>query len=198
VAKRRRVFFLVAGFTSGLGLAAACSFPDPVLVPDEGGTVPDGALDDGGVRPDITEPDAPPPIDATSEKPAVDANCNPCDCDGDGYTTQDAAVCPGDAGPRLDCDDLDDRANPGSGFRKDLPTLDTRGDWNCDGITRREIPQVNINCANYNGLATGCGSVEGFTGNPGCGEKMTYVKCGIENLTTCVAKDTFDEVMGCQ
>lgn len=178
-----------------MAIAAACGFPEPELVPDgtteagADGATPedDGGAGDGGFRADVViEPDAPPPIDATSEKPPVDANCDPCDCDDDGFATDDTATCP-DAGgkPRGDCDDKDSRANPDAGYRSDLPTLDTRGDWNCDTKVNRQS-SVNIDCANYGGLGGGCSNVSGFTGDPGCGIEMSFVFCKTSGLTGCV------------
>ncbi len=207
VTKRRRVYLLAAGSTLGMAVAVACSFPDPELVPDEtteagaDGTADGHATDaDAGARPDaIVEPDSPPPIDATSEKPALDANCDPCDCDDDGYATKDAAAC-ADAGskPRTDCDDQDPRANPDAGFVKARPTDDTLGDWNCDSKVNRELG-VNINCADYSGLLSSCAKVEGFTGDPACGESKTYVFCKVSGLS-CVqdTAKTETRTQGCK
>lgn len=202
--KRRRIWLLAAGFTTGMGFAAACSFPDPQLVPDgaEGGpdASPDALDDDAGdgARPDVVgQTDAAPPIDATSEKPPVDANCNVCDCDNDGYKTRDAASGCADAGPGpYDCDDLDKRANPDAGFVTDQPTVDTLGDWNCDTKVNGQYP-VNINCADYSGLLSSCGSVEGFANNPSCGESSTYVFCKVSGLS-CVQGSSEIRKQGCK
>lgn len=192
VTNRSRLLLLAAGSTLAMGIAIACSFPDPALVPDgaEGGgpdATPDAVDGDGG-RPDvIVEPDAPPPIDATSEKPPVDANCNVCDCDNDGFKTRDAASGCTDAGAGpYDCDDLDKRAFPDAGFVHELPTLDTQGDWNCDTKVNREF-KVNIKCADYGGvLFSSCSSIEGFVSDPQCGAKATYVFCKPTGVSDCV------------
>lgn len=213
VTKQRRLFVLGAiAVVSGIVAVAACSFPEPQLVPDEGGTNPDapggdtstdGSADTGGDSDpfaDVVEPDAAPPIDATSEKPFVDAAGCFCDCDKDGFrrSDQDAAGCDAST-TEFDCDDLDPRANPGSGFRKDQPTVDTRGDWNCDTFTNREIKRVNLKCSDLNGglIGNNCTGAEGFTGDPGCAEEGTYVVCHSVNLA-CDVKENRVEKQGCK
>ena len=200
--KRRRLYLLAAGLTAGMAAAAACSFPEPQLVPDgttEAGTdaIPDARDADGGSPPSGETEAQPPIMDATTEKPAVDANCNVCDCDDDGFATKDAAACP-DAGakPRTDCDDLDKRANPDAGFITDQPTVDTLGDWNCDGKVNGQYP-VGVNCADYGGLLSSCGTVEGFVGNPGCGEPNTYAICKVSGVS-CVQGSSEIRKQGCK
>jgi hypothetical protein len=205
--KRSRILVLASAFTTAIALAAACGFPDPQLVPDDAtetgpdGTLPDGATTadggEGGAPFDAVEPDAPPPIgDAAGEKPPIDANCDPCDCDGDGFIAADAAACPDAGGRARDCDDLDPRAHPDAGFRTDQPTADTKGDWNCDGVRNRQIPAVNVKCSDHGGLLGDCNTTEGFTADPGCGQEGSYVYCtgGIN----CINGTLEDKTQGCK
>lgn len=207
---KRRLFLLSSvAVTSGIVVAAACSFPDPQIVPDEGGRTTDSPTadtdtpdsdtpTDGGIDSnafvDVVEPDVEPPLkDATTEKPPVEAGCI-CDCDEDGFRGPDAAGC--NASVKAgDCDDLDKRAFPGAGFRKDQPTVDTQGDWNCDGVTNREVKAVKVNCGDY--LPVGCAGVEGFVGDPACGESSTYVKCGVVGIA-CVGVSNTPVTQGCK
>jgi hypothetical protein len=210
VKKNRRVFYLATAISAVMGIAVACSFPEPRLV-DEGtgpdGEGPDANGDsnddgsDGGVRPDVVELDAPPPIDATSDKPAVDANCNLCDCDDDGYLTKDASVCDS-GGPRLDCDDLDERANPDAGFRDDLATNDTKGDWNCDTKYNLEFP-MNFKCSDYSKdiiLGSDCNGLQGFTAEKvGCGVESEFVVCKNPAVSgECLVKETILKKQQCK
>jgi hypothetical protein len=191
VKNTRRIFYLASAVTTLMGIAAACSFPEPELYDDSdgGGTAEGGDVnvsetggEDVGVvdaSSDGFDLEAAPPIDATSDKPFVDeAGCF-CDCDKDGYRSpdQDASGC--DASATLfDCDDLDPRANPDAGFVADLPTLDTKGDWNCDGKYTLEWQLSVKDCADYNsGLlgSGGCGSIAGF--------QAAEVSCGVESST---------------
>src|SRR5689334_2315066 len=108
VQKTRRLFFLVTGVSTVMGIVAACTFPEPTVVDDvsEGGS--EGGADvnttetgneEGGPVVDATSEgvdfDAAPAFDATSEKPAIDAAGCFCDCDKDGYRRidQDASGC---------------------------------------------------------------------------------------------------------
>lgn len=209
--KTRKIFYLVSGVTSAIVIAAACSFPEPRIVEDgdgstgedSGDAMQDGSdedvVTDAGPRADVVEPDAPPPIgDATSEKPPVDANCDPCDCDDDGYLSEAGACF--DGGTLYDCDDQDIRANPDSGYRDDPVTKDTNGDWNCDRKTNREF-NVLINCADYSASAlnTGCTAVEGFFIDPPCGATASYVKCkNAGALQPCQQGEIVDEVQRCK
>jgi hypothetical protein len=191
VTKTRRIFLLVSGVSTVMGIVAACTFPEPRIVDEtgDGGGTEAGDVDtseagdqDVAVK-DATsegvELDAAPPIDATSDKPFVsEAGCF-CDCDKDGYRlpTQDAAGCDAST-TAFDCDDLDPRAHPEAGYVADLPTLDTKGDWNCDGKFTLEWPSALKDCASYNsGLlgSGGCESIAGF--------QATEVNCGIESTT---------------
>lgn len=208
VTSKRRLFAIGAiAAMSGMVVAVACSFPDPQLVPDEGGTSADGTNDgtssgglDGsgdGTLPDVVEPDVAPPVDAAGEKPPVDAAGCLCDCDDDKYRSkdQDANAC--EAGIKAgDCDDLDPRANPDSGWVKAQPTKDTLGDWNCDTTVNREVAAVNVDCSKK-ALGIGCAGTEGFIGDPGCGEKGSYVIC--KNGTLSCENGTLEErTQGCK
>jgi len=201
------MFLLAGGLTTAMVIAVACSFPEPKLVPDDGGaTTGDSPFDnatgdgdtgsDGAVQPDIAVPDSPPPIDANGGKPDVDVTGCLCDCDKDHF--RDASQAFGscnntvpDAAP-FDCDDLDPRAFPDAGFVTDQPTADTRGDWNCDKAVTRHW-NVNIKCSDYNegipGVGLDCTTIEGFTGDPACGETATYVFCANAAIGAACAQD---------
>jgi hypothetical protein len=213
VKKNRRIFYLATAVSAVMGIAVACSFPEPRIV-DEGvgpdGEGPDATGDsttdgnpqtDGGNQPDVVELDAPPPIDATSDKPAVDANCNLCDCDNDGYLTKDAAVCDA-GGARLDCDDLDSRANPDSGFRDDLVTNDTKGDWNCDTKYNLEYP-TNFKCSDYKKdliLGSNCVGLQGFVlEKVPCGAEEDFVICKDPGVSgNCLIDETIKKKQRCK
>lgn len=193
--KTRRIFLLVSAVSSVMGIVAACTFPEPRIIDvgGEGGTDSGNDVEPGETGADGDTPvkdatsegvdfDAAPPIDATSEKPFVnEAGCF-CDCDKDGYRSkdQDAAAC-GDAAisaTEFDCDDLDKRAHPDAGYVADLPTLDTKGDWNCDGKFTLEWPSGLNACAGYNSGLLGSGGCEGIAGFT---EKE--VNCGVQSST---------------
>lgn len=213
VTNRRRLFMLASlGAMTGIVVAAACSFPEPSIVPDEGGTTTDGTTTDtssggpddgpsgdGNAFKDVVEPDSPPPIDASGERPDIDANGCLCDCDKDGYRSvnQDAAACDAGFAKEIDCDDLDPRAHPNAGFVDAAPTPQTQGDWNCDGVVNREVPAVNVNCAAL-GALSGCSSAEGFVDDPGCGEAKSYVTCKVVNVTGCANATNIVKVQGCK
>lgn len=216
VKKTRRIFYLATAVTTVMGIAAACAFPEPELVPELDGGVEGGGQDgtddtnggdviatDGG-QPDAIELDAPLPFDATSDKPAVDAADGCCDCDDDGYLAKDAGPSCADAGkPQSDCDDLDPRANPDAGFVHDLPTLDTKGDWNCDGKYTLEWGP-NTDCAKQNsGLlgSGGCPSIKGFeAAEVRCGEESsTWVECRNPGIVgACLEGPNEKRTQGCK
>lgn len=191
--KTRRIFLLASAVTTVMGIAVSCSFPEPELVADPDGSIESGsdaaedaeidaktdAVADGG-QPDAVELDAPLPFDATSDKPEVDAPVGCCDCDNDGYLAKDAGAQCADSGkPGGDCDDLDPRANPDAGFVHDLPTQDTKGDWNCDGKYTLQY-QLKLQCSNSSSLIVdNCSDINGFQAEVvGCGvESATWVSC---------------------
>jgi len=200
------------GAMTGIVVAAACSFPEPSIVPDEGGTTGDGTTTDtssggtdgpsgdGSPFADVVEPDSPPPIDASGERPDIDATGCFCDCDKDGYrsASQDAAACDAGFAKEIDCDDLDPRAHPKAGFVDAAPTPQTQGDWNCDGVVNREIAAVDVNCGIHSGLdILGCNGTEGFTKDPFCGESATYVVCKASG-TNCAAESNTPKIQGCK
>ncbi len=175
----RRRALLVAGAAFGvtLSIMAACGFPE---VSYDGPTLDAGA--DASNADASFEPDTAPPFDATSEKPVIDACVDPCDCDGDGVRSE-AGVCGGN-----DCDDEDSRANPTSSYRADLPSPDTKGDWNCDRFTERLIKQVNVKCT---GTLDNCPSGrEGLRKDVGCGELGEYVVCKPGGIGGCNEVDS--------
>jgi hypothetical protein len=159
----------VAFSSAGMLVAAACTFPEPQLVPDEG-----GALDTS--------------TSTSSSGGETDGADNRggcvCDCDEDGYIDVDANPVCDAGGNKRDCDDFDRRANPDAGFLADLPTTDTKGDWNCDGTTIREVPAINVDCTTHSVLD--CNTTEGFAGDPECGEDMTCVHCTWKNIACAI------------
>lgn len=171
---RRRRALVVGSVAFGTlcAIAAACTFPDVAFAPGgasgEAGAdgTTEGADADAGTDGSL----APPPIDATSEKPDSGACTNPCDCDNDTFLARDAG-CGGN-----DCDDRDNRANPNANFTKDLATEDTKGDWNCDKVVERSIKNVNVTCNGSVG-DTCPGGREGLQADIPCGTFGTYVVC---------------------
>jgi hypothetical protein len=179
----------------GFAVGVACGEPyeGEIPIPAEAGT---DASDGGAVTDAGIDSDGAPPFDAASDAPAADASCNLCDCDGDGFVTKDAAVCPDASGaPRSDCDDLDTRANPDAGFSKEVPTVETKGDWNCDGVTNREFP-FNVKCSE-NG-SVGCTSIAGFKDDPPCGSTGQFVTCQTVGGVFCGEATTTTVVQRCK
>jgi len=188
---RRRLAVVCLVLASSFAIGVACSFPDVefrdgVSGDDDGGSesgggrdtgTPDSATEDAGDDAPADGggmvPETAPPLDATSEKPDTGACADPCDCDKDLSRLRDAACAPANGG---DCDDNDSRAFPGQNFRKDLPTQDTKGDWNCDGTTERLYKVVNVSCG---GITDSCpGGRQGLAADIPCGTFGEYVTCG--------------------
>lgn len=178
----------------------------PLDSPDDGGVAYDGSFTDSNADSndeatvadasfELSVPDSSPPIDAMGEKPPIDAAGCTCDCDKDGFKPSEAGIACAVGVGLGDCDDLDPRAFPDAGFRTDQPTPDTRGDWNCDGKVVRQY-NVNIDCSQYNGVPS-CGSIEGFLGDPACGQASTYVHCAGLTLT-CSNGSTESRTQGCK
>lgn len=199
----RRFALAAIATIAGFGVAAACGDPydanDGATPAGDGGgadATTDGALDGdvGMFDSGVFEPDAAPPIDATTDKPAVDANCDPCDCDGDGFVLNNVAKCPDAGGKRADCDDGDPRAFPDAGFRTDQPTTDTQGDWNCDGTIRRQYP-VLIDCASISYF--NCNGAQGFAVDPACGSAASYVFCKRSGVA-CTTGSSEIRIQGCK
>jgi hypothetical protein len=195
----RRIDVLFVAF----GVFIGCTTYDVVTPAEDSGGVDATTVDassgtaaaDGGF--DVTVPDSPPPIDATGEKPPIDAAGCTCDCDMDGYRpVVGVATCSNAPG---DCDDLDPRAFPDSGFRTDQPTADTNGDWNCDTHVTRQF-NVNINCADFVQPLTGtCTTIEGFQTDPPCGESAIYVTCANNGFNApCKQGTTVMLTQGCK
>lgn len=203
---RYLALFTLAGIASAsaFGIVVACGDPyDGASATADGAadTAADIAADTDAASNDATtfdasEPDSPPPIDASGEKPDIDAAGCLCDCDDDGFrsASQDAAACNGSVATQTDCDDLDPRAHPDAGFVEQAPTAATQGDWNCDTLVNRELP-VNVNCGAL--TFSNCAGASGFTGDPGCGTSASYVTCKT-NLATCVVDTTTTRTQGCR
>lgn len=195
--KRVRLLTIAGGAIAALlALGAACAFPDPALVPDRVDDVPEGGSDAPVAVP---PPDAEPPIsDGGADAPSLDANCDPCDCDGDGFVADDAVACPDAGGKRRDCNDEDPRFFPDAGYVHEAPPAGQKGDWNCDGTVTRER-NVRIDCTKYGGtLSTTCGKTEGFFDDPPCGVSASYVVCKPSGLTDCVQGTVEDRAQGCK
>lgn len=196
-----------------MAIAAACSFPEPTLVPDEAGApgndgaptktgiAPDGGGDarldsafaidgnenvdpDGASQEASTRPDGATVLEAGACKKT-------CDCDEDGVYVKDASC----AMSGNDCNDLDPFVPYTGGFVADKPPPGFDGDWNCDGTVTKQF-NVNIQC----GLLTDC-SAKGFTGDPGCGSTGEYVECSQLVLPlgiVCQNGKTENRVQGCR
>jgi hypothetical protein len=181
-----------------MAIASACSFPEPALVPGEGGATESGSQDgqptesapsdaglvdsvfsidgnenvdpEGGAQEASTRPDGAALVDA--------AGCpDKCDCDGDGVRSDNPSCGPTGA----DCNDLDPFV-PHDGFVADPPPPGADGDWDCDGTVTKQFP-VNVNC----GVLSDCNAA-GFTGDPACGTFGQFVTCA-PTLVPLVCKD---------
>jgi hypothetical protein len=119
------------------------------------------------------------PIDGPSgaEASLRDTGSDGSSCDQDG----DLDLAPGTVCGGNDCDDHDARAYWGEpDFLKDLPTLTTKGDWNCDHIYEH-LFRANVNCGVLGALA--CNATQGFIGSdPGCGMIAPFVQCQVSGL----------------
>ncbi len=152
----------------GIAMAAACTFPAVGFF--------DGSADGGADRDAVADPtqlgdDAQPLSDAGSDARRFEAgaDANACDLDDDGYRSK------GDACGGLDCDDTDERANPGVDAALTFgasPPL--QGDWDCSGRIDKTY-DVNVSCAGLSLFS--CGGT-GFTNDPPCGGQGTLVTCG--------------------
>lgn len=208
--RRRPILLLAFGVPTFVAVYVACTFPDvgfgdpsvdagagDTRAPaDDANVAPDANGDgDGGADLDAYRfPESAPPIDATSEKPDTGACADPCDCDKDGFRAKDASCSPGN----VDCDDGDPRATPTAGFSDAAATIDTKGDWNCDGTTERRFP-VNIRCSDFSSLDGKCATREGFTGDPPCGVLAEYVACKAPALgLTCAENPRTTRVQECR
>ena len=97
-----------------------------------------------------------------------------------------------------DCDDDDIRAYPEAGYRDDLPTPITKGDWNCDDVVTRELPS-NLKCSDYNSGVGNCTGIVGFKADPACGETGALVKCMNPTLIgPCVEGTVIQEKRRCK
>lgn len=202
---RLRRSHAVAFVCVALATAFACGFPSvtfDAIVPDAGSLTdsgPDSAAD-GGADADAGARTLPPDVDpdgstkdATSVGDAANpidaAGCVTCDCDLDTFNRYDPPGC--DASTPIekrDCDDLIPAIHPESPFVTDpWPAASKhpiRGDWDCDGVTTKQLAYGVGECST---LVLGCVK-EGFVDNPGCGEVADYVTCAVEGLIpTCTA-----------
>lgn len=165
----------------GFGVAVACGVPyageTPTPAPERDAS---GATDASSDASDIDGT----PNDADVDTDArADARADTCDQDKDGFL---AFGCDGG----LDCDDLDDRAHPDAGFVSALPTLATKGDWNCNGIIEKRYP-VNVDCTK----AGACGA--GFKDDPPCGAIGSFVTCKLF-LASCEEDSVQQAIQSCK
>jgi len=151
----------------GLAMAAACTFPSVGFFDAS----PDGGAGRDALADALQVGDGSPIADAGIDVRRFEAgaDANACDLDEDGYRSK------GDACGGLDCDDTDERANPGVDAALTFgagPPLD--GDWDCNGRVQKTY-DVNISCAGLSILS--CGG-SGFTNDPPCGGEGMLVTCG--------------------
>ena len=200
--QKRRRFFLAASVPAGaIAIAAACSFPAPTLVPDDGAETGSSSGGDGDPNADAAPAEASlvdsvfgidgnqnvDPDGASQEASVapdaglIDANnCDAkCDCDDDGVATKDASACPTTGN---DCNDFDPFI-PHDGFVASRPRGHD-GDWNCDGVVTKQFP-VNVKCD----LLTNC-TAQGFRTDPACGATGEYIFCTKILLTGVCVEDT--------
>ncbi len=171
-----------------VGAAFACSSsysgeeaPATATPDDAGGTTPDSAA------PADAASDADVAIDAGSDAPA-----DPCDQDRDGFRAATAS-CGGD-----DCDDSDSRAHPGDGGFVAAAPGASNGDWNCNGAVERQFAS-NVTCSDFVPFPGPCSGHAGFTGDPACGAKGTFVTCTYPgNGSACANGVTEMRAQGCR
>lgn len=181
---RRRVLAVL-----GVAMAAACTFPavDFFDGAADGGAGGDALADAPRVG-DGSQPIADAGIDVRRFEAGADANA--CDLDEDGYRSK------GDACGGLDCDDTDERANPGVDAALTYgagPPLN--GDWDCNGRVEKTY-NVNVSCAGLSILS--CGG-SGFTNDPPCGGEGTLVTCGkIQDGLFCGVTAQRKDIQGCR
>jgi hypothetical protein len=182
----------------GFAVAAACGFPDPALLvaEDDGGgddasndanraetASPQEAGKDAIADTDAADSGADAIVDSGPSGADAEAACpKPCDCDDDGYLS---TSCGGN-----DCDDHDPRTHPEAGFVSDPP--DGSGDWDCDGVVVKNA-KTNVSCVG----AIPC-DASGFSGNPGCGQSASFVRCGFVAVSICENIAPSTKVMGCK
>lgn len=105
-----------------------------------------------------------------------------CDCDDDGWNDLTKPGCEL-AGGLNDCDDLDARTHPTQTYLEATGVAPRLGDWNCqNGVEKFYAP--NVSC----GLLSlgACAGVQGFQGDPKCGEEGAFVQCEVAALLLCV------------
>jgi hypothetical protein len=180
-------FSIVAVVTlCGFAVAVACADPYEGEIPNTEAPVRDAASAEDATSDASVEPAG----DAVAD---VQADVDPCsDRDKDGFVDR---ACDGGT----DCDDDDRRANPSAGFVRELPTLVTGGDWNCNGSTTFEQP-TNVSCSAHtsDSLGNGC-ALQGFKANPGCGKTGDFVKCKSSGLLApCAEESVVQLVQGCK
>lgn len=174
--RRRKLLFAVVGVAVAIG--AACTFPEPRFEQDDAGgteaggesSTGEGGTIDAPILIDGQDPDALIVQDAGQRIDA--AGCDACDCDEDGFKDTTKVGCEGGA---PDCDDTDPRAKPGQGFLQEKPEPPLNGNWDCKPPIERLYPP-NLNCSKFTSQ-TDCSFAAGFTNDPGCGEKGTFVQC---------------------
>lgn len=188
---------LLGAWLLGGTIAAACTFPSPVLqdepidaTPGADGPLVDGAtrpdtstteagLPDGGGGLDASNPDAIAPLDADkidgdATVMAPDGQVVDCDEDKDRYLKA-GGVCGG-----FDCNDQNGNVRPDREFNTLAPVPGTgpgtNGDWNCNGTVEYQLKVgVNPNCPSLFG--GGCANAGFVDTQPACGSSSRYVEC---------------------
>ncbi len=145
---------------------------------------------DGSVTTDANGNDASDANASDATDSSADANDgDPCDKDRDTYKAQGGS-CLGN-----DCDDNDDRRNPGvTNYRT---YQDGTGDWNCVNGVEKQYP-VNVNCSSHV-IVGNCNATFGFTGDPACGTMAAYVTCAWDTLSLgCKVGTSGSQTQGCK
>lgn len=224
--RRSRLRFVAGGLTTlGVGVALqACSLGWNVLPeettppPDDMTGFADGDADvslyrgveptsrrvevatdakDGGRRFTSDPTDGGADADADANDADADAACQSvacrCDNDGDGFYALTRPGCE-DAGGLDDCDDDDARVRPNQSFLE-LASPARGGDWNCSHVVEKAYP-TNVSCGL---LALGaCAGVQGFTGDPACGEESSFITCEVKVLIGCGTASTTTRKQACK
>jgi hypothetical protein len=214
--RRQRLRFAVAACIAAALPFAACGFPDVTFTTESGeagageagneaasgeaGAVDGGA--DGDLMLDAAifdalidgrDPDAAITKDAGGVIDAAGCAANDCDCDNDTYNDLTKSGCAGAGGPS-DCDDTRDGVHPNKDYSA-APNPPRGGDVNCvDGVEKFYPTKVSCGL-----LALGaCAGVQGFSGDPACGESGPYVFCAVQNAVLCVTGSTTSRTQACR